>query len=370
MEASASRRDPYDPKVLEDLSLYSEQKQPAFVHEVTEVGMVYPPPSIPFFAAMGVVPRPWRPLVWFVVISAPFLLAVYLLARLLNPRPEPRVLLGAALLVFSSQGVMSTILHGQTIGILLCLVLAAWLARRSHRAGIWSGLAMVLKPIGAIALAPAFSSGRLRTFSSALLVFGAAWILAAWWSGPAAVAHYFVDGPPGKVPRYVMADDYNQSIHAVFLRANPSLEHSWESPWFICTAICLTALAMVSWFRGHRDTLGFSGLVLLPLAVLVYPGTWTHFSALLVLPLALVALRIPPGAAAAVGAAAWSAAALDGQSHTWAVILGVFLLGSWTYSARGDRQSPLRRSGADRSRPPETEAESTADQPHTGTRLG
>jgi hypothetical protein len=279
---------------------------PDVVKFVISVGFNFPPPTIFLFLPLGFFDIHTASVLWYAFMVGVVVLDVVLLARLFLPTTPNGPLLAAALLLVMRPA-MSTVWFGQTNFLIVLMLLLFWRDRDAGRGGVWLGLGMLVKPLFAILILYPVICRRWRTVAVTALVLAALSCLTIAVFGWETFAAYFARNPLGRMPADVYTEDINQSLLAAVLRLTrydfihgSPLTH----PVFVFLAAGLTAAT--AWLVHRADASGNDDLALalmVPFALLVYPGTLAHYSVDLLVPmLALWARRRElPGGVPATG---------------------------------------------------------------------
>lgn len=263
------------------------------------VGFHYAPPTILLHYPLGFFEYETAHALW-VVFSVVVLVADGALLYLMFLRGrgwEGMAAAGALFLLFPA--VRYTLYFEQTS---LMLLLPCLLFRRDggrDRAGVWAALAVSVKPLGAFLWLYLVLRRQWRALGAAALTFALLCGVVAVLCGPATVVSFFSPERYTHVPDWQYSEYVNQSLLAEVIRlTGPS---PWGGPATHPLFLVLGGLlfAVGAWAMARlpagRESLAQS--LLLPLALLLYPGTLNHYSVLL-LP---VVFRLATGAGAAWG---------------------------------------------------------------------
>jgi hypothetical protein len=256
--------------------------------EVVEVGFQYPPFTMLLFRPLAGVSPQTSVKLWYALHLTALFGGLFLLWRIFA-REEGWSGLGLVsallLLLFGSY---STVGFAQTLFLLLFFWLLAWRSWGEWPSGVWLALAVVVKPVGAALFLPvllhrhgrvlgAGAATLLGASLASLMAFGGA----VWW-------RYLSFDTARRMPFSLFAEEENQSLLAALLR--------WPlggvAPQTMYLALALTLAAATVFFviRLGKGEWELSAALSIALTLLVYPGSLTSYSVLL-LPALLVWLR-------------------------------------------------------------------------------
>ncbi len=286
---AASGGDFYQPAAYHQL-FDATRYPPTFVHEVFDVGCFYPPPSIWLFLPLGFVDLPTAAAIWIPIQLACLAGAIVALWRLFLPRSGLPGLALTAAVTLTLRATEYTVVTAQTDFLMLLTLLAFWHAREQAAGGAWLAAGVIVKPVlGVLAVYPLIRR-RWGVLAMGAAIGGAACGATALAFGWPTVRSYFVDNPAGRIPRATFVEAANQSLLATVLRSPPHhtpLLAPARDPVFLALAagvLCITAWCIARLPRDPRhDELALATAI--PAALLVYPGTLTHYSILLLVPL-------------------------------------------------------------------------------------
>ena len=216
---------------------------------------------------------------WLLVAAAS---AVLLYRLFLRGRGAEGMLVAAALfLVFPP--VRYSLTFVQTSMIFLLPVILFWQERDRERVGLWTALAVSVKPLGVFWGLWLLARGRWRAIALSLAVFFALCGVVAVLINPQAVISSFDITRFSHVPQLQFSEFVNQSLLAeIIRRTGPS---PWGKPLthplFIVLGSGLFVLSLYLIARLPRERGDLAVAILIPLALLIYPGSLNHYSVLL-----------------------------------------------------------------------------------------
>jgi hypothetical protein len=263
-----------------------------WVREFLDVGFLYPPISIVWFAPLGFFPSPQSAIVaWDVLLYTTAALAVVALWRQFFSEREAIGLIVAGALVLSFPSTIKIWGNTQTIGMAFLFALLFRGDRNPWRAGVWVALAFSIKPFLITLLLVPLITRAWRTFAGFAATVVVLGLASTAIIGPAAIGTYLHDSPVARLPGYMYSGIWNQSLLGWLLRwdhREPArLIVTHETPYIVLAlliALVTTALCvrLVSTDRDAAIALS------LMLGLLIYPQTLTFYALLLVLPLAII----------------------------------------------------------------------------------
>lgn len=332
-QAMALGGSPFDPVLLREVAA------PLDVSDEfrRELYCMYPPPSTVQFWPLGwlrpqVAAALWYSIQWLAAGSV-----AALVWRLLDERRRWTGLLVACALIFSLHSTISTFRFGQTNLLIVLAALAATLSAKPMRRGLWIGLATVVKPIGAILALDLLLKrdwkglvGVSIPLALATLIF----LALQGWQG----LEQYRNKPrlPDDVQATFFTESTNQSLLATLLRATETAPGPRPIlfPPFVVAAGLLTAITLVVVARLPRELSHLGIGCVLALALLVYPGTLTHYSIGLIVPIAAawsVRERLRGGTPAVIVMAAlayglvWSRLEFAANLAVWTAMMGMLV---------------------------------------------
>jgi hypothetical protein len=273
------------PAVVESLDLTYDQE---FEDQVIKAGFPFPPPMIFLFIPLTLFPTINAAYVaWYVFISLMFAIGIYLVWRNFLKNDGWIGLALVAALAFIAYPVVLTVLLGQTLFIMLVLVMLFWQSRERWDGGVWR---IIVKQVLAGLALYALLRRKVRPLVGALITFVGLMALTALAYGAPMVIKYFTSNPVTRRPNYVYTELPNQSLLAEILRA---IQFDFSAsplfqPFFVASALLL--LVLTSWLifqlEDKDDDLAF--VLTLPLSLLLYPATLNHYSLLLLIPVVVL----------------------------------------------------------------------------------
>jgi hypothetical protein len=282
--------------------------QPAdWVREFLDVGFLYPPISVVWFAPLGLFRTPGAALAaWYRLLFAALALSVIALWRQFFRPSGIAGLLAASALLMAFPATAMDMASTQTIGIALLFALLFRGDRNPWRAGIWIALALSVKPFLITLLIVPLITRSWKTVGAAAAAVCALIAAALAIIGPSGFLTYFRDSPVGRVPGYMYSGMWNQSLLGWILRLSrrdpAALVVAHETLYLTLVAIVVATTVLICCVivRSNRDAAIALSLLL---GLLVYPQTLYFYSLLLVLPIAIMWTQARGGVTTAASSA-------------------------------------------------------------------
>lgn len=328
-----------------------------FTSELLGTPFHFPPPAAFLYAWLSAFDYRTAALIWMSLLAAAFFVCAMLLAHLMKGSEHSRLLPPAILGCLGPTA--ETFSYCQTNFFLLLCVLAFWLRRRRAAGGAVLGAgALVIKPIAALFLLHSLFTRSVAPILGALITGAALFISSAAVFGWTNVAAYFVSDLPNALPSEMYVQEINQSLLAATLRVT---DYDYQggspllSPVFIAVAFLLTAATAGLCAARPARMDDYAVCAVLLLALLCYPGTLTHYSVLLVLPLTAAVLARDDAAPTLVLLIMTLTAVDSWKTGTLALLI------CWSWAVR-----PLAREALARRRQPETVLPASRLEPELG----
>lgn len=299
---------------LDGLPIYGRQQEAAQrylgVSPVNDRDFVevngHPPSAVLLALPFGLLPYPQAFLAWTLLSLAAFAGSAWLVVRLLAIPLSPWALLPTLTLLLACHPFRQQMSQGQPNLFLLLLLTGAWAADRSERprlAGALVGIAAAIKLFPAFILLYFVLRREWRALTAALLTLAGLTLLTAAILGSESFTTFATDVVPrvrawrsnwnnASLPGLwsKLFDPGTKGSHVQPVRLDPALAQ-------LGTALsCMVLLA--AWAAGVREATtlagrdrAFAASVLAML--LVAPVTWEHYFVLLLVPLAVLWLRLP-----------------------------------------------------------------------------
>ena len=250
------------------------------VEEVVNVGCPYPPPTILYLIPLGLLPFKTALVSW-TAFNLLFLAgSIYLIFSMFFKSEKLNGLMLVLILFFISSPVRSTISFSQTNFIILFLLLLMKKYSDKNFPGILLTLAFFTKPymivFGLFFLLTKRWKAIAYSFLTAVIVGAITLIII----GRDTFMSYFSNNATNRIPIKVFAEQINQSLHAVLLRANLI---SMDKPYvylIIAAIIFGISLVLITHILKQKKY-DLLWPVLLLVTLLIYPATLNYYGVML-----------------------------------------------------------------------------------------
>lgn len=302
---------------------------------LSELYFWHAPPTMFLLVPLGWFDINTASLLWQLVNGVALGLDIWLAYHLFLRRGGILGLLLSATLITLLYSTYLTVYFEQTNFLVLLALLLLWMDRTKTRAGLWLVLGSFVKPVLAPLGLYLLVRRRWTALASAAATASVLLTLSALAFGiPTFLAFFLANPTHANTPSYLYDQSINQSLLAWILRATQQTDNASPAnlPYLIVGA-GLTALSC--WLAWQRrlvsDELALALFV--PLALMVYPSSLSHYGVLLVVPLAyLISQReTMPGGALTLSLLVGSIYALAGfgittffaEALAWLVLVGL-----------------------------------------------
>lgn len=266
-----------------------------FIEGIVNVGFLFPPPTLFYFYILGFFNYETALMIWTCVIL------LFLIGSMthvykhwfIGYKISGLLLVVTLFLLFPS--VKFTIICSQTNFILLFWFLLLFHFADQKYAGIFLALAFLTKPFMLIFGLYFLISKNWKAIVYFIGTGGLLSIVSIIAFGTNTFISYFTNNPTQRLPHWQYSEDINQSLHAILLRAGLI---SLDSP-VIYLVIFLTILVsafVYSIYLFRRNLKTQVWVVLMLTGLLIYPGTLSYYSVILlfiILPLVVEKIQLP-----------------------------------------------------------------------------
>lgn len=259
-----------------------------FNEAVINVGFNYPPPTMFIFLPLGFFNFNTSHMLWL-IINIFFLFAdIFLLWKIFFDKDNLIGLLLSSVLFLILPATWNTIYYEQTSFILLFFILLLWKDKKNARSGIWLAIGIFIKPFVAL-LFLFFLLNRLRKQLYILILNTIViCLLTIIIFSPEIFFSYFTKNPNSNVPNWQFIENINQSLLSTILR----LTHyefgnlsPLTNPIFIIVSCIILTITIVLTYRFGLEKIDWAFNLFLLCAILLYPGTLSHYSVFLIIPI-------------------------------------------------------------------------------------
>ncbi len=300
-----------------------------FHTEIIDVAFWYPPQSILLFLPLGWFSLQSGLIFWYVLQITVLVGVIFLLWRSFLYDDRKLGLLVTTALTLMLYGTFQTIQFAQTGLLLLLLLLLYWHHSNSYKGGIFLALAILVKPLAVVFLLYPLLKRQGRLIVSAIATLAILSIIVIVLFGLNTFTSY---NPLARMPALVYTELVNQSLLSTILRLTHydfSSRSPMMQPIFLIAALILVVVTTGSIYGLPSHARSWAIGLLIPLALLVYPATLTHYSVML-LPVFLLLwtqrTRVVGGAGLLIGFITLVYATI-GYNYGYVAIIGFAL--SW-----------------------------------------
>jgi Glycosyltransferase family 87 len=248
----------------------------------------YPPPTMFMFLPLALFEVHVAAALWYVFLGLALAGSAILLSRLFLGSHRWLGFVVALAMIVALNPTRLTVLGAQTNFVALLLTLLVFADRSRARSGMWLVLGGVVKPVVAVT-GLAFLLRRRWNVVAATLGTGIALVVASGVVfGVQTLVTYLTDNPAARhAPDFLWFQGINQSLLAATLRwtGTESGGVPFANPVFLVIAsLIILASCIVMAVRGVVSEEHALALAV-PLGLIVYPGTLSHYQVLLLVPL-------------------------------------------------------------------------------------
>lgn len=251
----------------------------AFVTSLLNVGFLYPPPTILYFAPLGLLTFKSALIVWGVILFIMAILCYYLLYQIFLKNHGWNGLIFAGILFFSFPPTIDTIQYLQTNFFLLFYLLLMYRFREKKYSGVILTIAVFTKPYMIIFslffLMRKKIGSIIYAICSGIVMCGITFLI----FGKGVFMSYFLNGPTNRIPDWVYSESMNQSLNATLIRYG-LLKH-FSNYSFVALIVLAVTLGFLIYLlkKGLYD---YMWSFLLLIGLLIYPGTLSYYGTLLI----------------------------------------------------------------------------------------
>lgn len=284
----------YDPALFNEIFSNLANKPPFrsnFIEACVNVGFVYPPPTMFLLYPLAWVDLQTGFIIWQSIMIAFLVIAVYLLANFFskeNNLTSSRIinLLVIINLILLFPNLLQTIRLSQTNTAFLVFLLLMLKKPDHWSSGVMLILLIMIKPLAIFlsvyfiiqknwkVLTVAFISGIIALLSTGF-IFGFDIYL-----------NYFSSPPTDRMPEWVFSESVNNSLSAHLIRFNQEFFNLLDNTTLMIFTIFIGILLLIvtsvaSWQLSRKSSL-LSFVIFIPLSLVIYPGTLSHYSIFLI----------------------------------------------------------------------------------------
>ncbi len=272
----------YDPENYHhEIEVKNLSTSDEFHTEIIDVAFWYPPQSILLFLPLGWFSLQSGLVFWYVLEVAVLVGVIFLLWRSFLYNEGNLGLLVTTALTLMLYGTFQTIQFAQTGLLLLLMLLLYWHHSNSYKGGIFLALAILVKPLAIVFLLYPLLKRQGWLIASTVATLAILSIIVIVLFGLKTFTSY---NPLGRMPALVYTELINQSLLSTILRLTHfdfSARSPMMQPVFLIGALILVGVSTWSIYHLSANARLWAIGLLIPLALLVYPATLTHYSVLL-----------------------------------------------------------------------------------------
>lgn len=250
------------------------------VEEVVNTGFHFPPPSMLYFFPLGFLSFKTALIFWTIFNLFFALGCIYLIYSLFFKPYKLNGLLLVSILFFVLLPTLETVNFSQTNFILLFYLLLMKKYQDKRTSGIFLSLALFTKPYMLIFIL----FFLLRRKWGAILYFTITCIAIVGVTlvlfGKEPFISYIFDNSISRLPLNVYSESINQSLHAILLRSN-LITLSNPMTYIYIVAMIFSVAIFYLFYLLKNQLYDYLFPVLLLIALVVYPGTLSHYGVLL-----------------------------------------------------------------------------------------
>ncbi len=261
----------------------------------------YPPPTMLMLVPFALFDVHTAAALWYTCLGLALAGSAFLLGRLFLGSHRWLGFAVALAMIVALDPTRLTVLAGQTNFLALLLTLMVFADRTRARSGIWLVLGGVVKPMVAVTGLAFLLRRRWNVVAAAVGTGIALIVVTAIVFGVQTWVTYLTDNPAARhAPDFLWFQGVNQSLLAGILRwtGSGSSAVPFANPTFLALAALIIVLScIVMAVRGVVSEEHALALAV-PLGLIVYPGTLSHYEVLLLVPLGYLwtqRRRLPAG---------------------------------------------------------------------------
>jgi hypothetical protein len=268
----------------------------SFYSGAIQTGVIYPPTTMLLLAPLGYLDVNTANIVWRMFVLSFLVIDILLMFRIFKIHESKWVqLMLIAVLILVFPGSKGTLDVSQTNFFILFLLLLIYKDPDNWKAGIYLALAVIVKPIPVVWALYFIINKKWKPLFSFVIAGMVIVLLSIMQLGFNNFMTYFTSPPILRIPSSSFSEDINQSINAVFSRI--SLQMGLDSflqhlnGIVLVVTIVLAILTCIASYKLAKTNDKASFLIFLPLSLLIFPGTLTHYAVQLI-PLFLAMILI------------------------------------------------------------------------------
>lgn len=269
----------------------------SFYSGAIQPGVIYPPTTMLLLAPLGYMDVDTANIVWRLFVLSFLAIDIVLLYQIFKIHESKWIqLIFIVVLILIFPGSKGTLDVSQTNFFILFLLLLIFKDPDNWKAGIYLALAVIVKPIPVVWALYFIINKKWKPLFSFIISGIIIVLLSILQLGFHNFMTYFTSPPVLRIPLASFSEDINQSINAVFSRISfqmgldSILQHM--NGIVLIVTIVLAILTCIASYKLAKTGNKASFLIFLPLSLLIFPGTLTHYAVQLIpLFLAIVLIK-------------------------------------------------------------------------------
>lgn len=255
----------------------------SFYTGAIQTGVIYPPTTMLLLAPLGYMDVNTANIVWRIFVLSFLVIDIILLNKIFKIHESKwiqfAIIVTLTLIFPGSKGTLDV---SQTNFFVLFLLLLIYKEPDNWKAGIYLAIAVIVKPIPLVLSLYFIVNKKWKPLFSFIISGMVIVLLSIIQLGFNNFMTYFTSPPVLRIPSSSFSEDVNQSINAVFSRISlqmglDSILKHMNGIVLILTLI-LVILACFASFKLAKTNTKASFLIFLPLSLLIFPGTLTHYA--------------------------------------------------------------------------------------------
>lgn len=268
----------------------------SFYNGAIKTGVIYPPATMLLLAPLGYLDLNTANIVWRIFVLSFLVIDVILINKIFKIHESQWIQLAIIVtLILIFPGSKGTLDVSQTNFFILFLLLLIYKDPDNWKAGIYLAIAVIVKPIPVVWALYFLINKKWKPLFSFTIAGMVIVLLSILQLGFNNFMTYFTSPPVLRIPSGSFSEDINQSINAIFSRISlqlgldSALQHM--NVIVLLVTLILVVLTCIASYKLASKNPKFSFLIFLPLSLLIFPGTLTHYAVQLI-PLFLAMILI------------------------------------------------------------------------------
>jgi hypothetical protein len=187
----------------------------------------------------------------------------------------------------------NSIASSQTNFLLLFFILLIYKNPEDWKSGMYLALSVVIKPIAAIWFLYYLINKKWTPLISFVLTGFLILFITVIWFGIDNYVSFFTSPPTSRLPEFVFTEPINQSLLATMsrfsIKSGMDFLINYKGLLVLIISGLFTIIAGIISRHYSKSNPGFSFLIFIPLSLLIYPSSLSHYSILL-LPIFIIIL--------------------------------------------------------------------------------